>query len=391
MGQGRNWTQEEKQYLEDNWGTLSKQTLAKNLNRSLNAIEVMKNRLRLGAFLDNGDYVTWNQLQIALGLGRSGSGYKMISWVKNRDFPIRTKKVGNNSFKIVKIDDFWKWAEQNKDLLDFTKFEKNAIGEEPAWTKEKRKHDFEKARKYVNTPWTKAEDEKLKYLLRQYKYTYDDLSKMLKRTNGAIQRRVCDLGIKDRPIKADNHVKWTDEDFGLLGELIKQGYGYELIAEKIGKSAKAIRGRVYSMYLTENLDKARMIIGKGSWGDNRPERTISQWNVMNTEERKQVKDLVIRLAAIIRFEYKQFFDDCDYWQKDLCQHWDGFCTKCQVNCDECTEFLKINPQNCKRCGNTFYERKDNKFCNKCREQKKKQYLRKIAILNGFEFEKAEVV
>ena len=55
-------------------------------------------------------------------------------------------------------------------------------------------------------PWTKEEDTELKRLVIQQKYTYDQISKMMNRTCGAIQRRLCDLGIKDRPIKADNHI-----------------------------------------------------------------------------------------------------------------------------------------------------------------------------------------
>lgn len=255
MGQARNWTEEEKQYLQDNWGALSKKTIAKNLGRSLNAIEVMKNRLCLGAFLENGDYITWNQLQIALGL--SGSGDKMVSWVHNRNFPLHTKRVDSNSFKIVYVDEFWKWAEKNKDLLDFTKFDENAMGAEPEWVKVKRKHDHEKNRKYISTPWTKTEDEKLNYLLKQFKYSYHELSTMLRRTNGAIQRRMCNLGIKERPLKADNHIKWTDEEKKILIDMIKSGYGYELISERLGKSSKAIRGRVYDNYGSESLDKVR--------------------------------------------------------------------------------------------------------------------------------------
>ena len=50
MGQARNWKQEEIEYLQDNWGTVSIRSLAMNLNRSINAINVMKNRLGLGAF-----------------------------------------------------------------------------------------------------------------------------------------------------------------------------------------------------------------------------------------------------------------------------------------------------------------------------------------------------
>ncbi|WP_167957949.1 hypothetical protein [Anaerosporobacter faecicola] len=258
MGQQRNWKKEEIQYLEDNWGKLSIISLMKNLNRTENAILIKAQKLGLGPFLESGDYVTWHQLLIALGI--DSGGYKNKSWIENRNFPIHRKRVNNCSFKIVYIDEFWKWAEKNKYLLDFSKFVENTLGAEPEWAKVKRKHDFEKNRKYIMTPWTKTEDEKLHYLLKQYKYTYDDLSKKLRRTNGAIQRRICDLGFKERPIKADNHIKWTDEEKQRLKELIMLGYGYELMAEIIGKSSKALRGTVYRFYGSENLDKVRSVI-----------------------------------------------------------------------------------------------------------------------------------
>ena len=87
MGQARNWTKEEIKYLQDNYGQLSYGTLAKNLNRSYNAVNRMARKLELGAFLECGDYVTLNQLSLALGHGTFDS-YKMISWVKNRGFPV---------------------------------------------------------------------------------------------------------------------------------------------------------------------------------------------------------------------------------------------------------------------------------------------------------------
>ena len=267
------WSKEEEDYLAEKWGTVSVRTIAKKLGRSENAVIVRKNRMGLGAFLESGEYITWNQLHIALGMGKSDS-YKMISWVKNRGFPIHTKRVNNNSFRVVYLEEWWEWAEKNRDLLDFSKFEENTLGEEPQWVKEKRRHDVERTQKYIMTPWTKAEDDKLRFLVARQKYTYDDLSKMLRRTNGAIQRRLCDLNIRDRPIKADNRTRWTEEDFKRLGEFIKTGYGYDLMAEQIGKSSKAVRGIVYAVYLTENLDKVRQIIGSGQFGDNRPERKI---------------------------------------------------------------------------------------------------------------------
>lgn len=144
---GKEWTRKEEQYLIENWGMVSISTIAKKLGRSENAVIVRKDRLGLGAFLESGDYVTWNQLQHTIGC-KGGSSYKMKSWVANRGFPIHTKRVNNNSFKIVYLDEWWIWAEKNRDLLDFSKFEENSLGLEPDWVKEKRKHDFEDRRRY---------------------------------------------------------------------------------------------------------------------------------------------------------------------------------------------------------------------------------------------------
>ncbi|MBR5596508.1 MAG: hypothetical protein IKW30_03780 [Lachnospiraceae bacterium] len=382
MRQGKNWTKEEEDYLAEKWGTVSVGAIAKALGRSENAIIVRKYRLGLGSFLESGEYVSWNQLLQALGI-TGGTGYKQISWVRNRDFPIHTKRIHNNSFKIVYLEEWWKWAEKNRDLLDFSRFEENVLGVEPEWVKDKRKHDVEKARKYITTPWTKSEDEKLRRLVAKQQYSYDDLSKMLRRTNGAICRRLSDLEIKDRPIKADNHIRWTDDEFIKLGELIKAGYGYDLIAEIIGKSSKAIRGRVYQMYLTENLDKVRLIIGVGQFGDNRPDRKIKQWNVMNTEERIQTREEMIRLAAILQWKFKQQISETEwgeFFQKDMCEN---FCKDCLLTegCDSCTNFKKIVSQNCKMCGKTFWEKKSNLYCPVCRDMRRKQWLRKRFVLN----------
>lgn len=92
MGQARNWTAEEKAYLEDNWGTLSMQALMAKLNRNKNAILIMVQRLGLGAFLDNGNYVSYSQLLMALyGIDEPSSAYRLNkSWM---DFPVKYKRV----------------------------------------------------------------------------------------------------------------------------------------------------------------------------------------------------------------------------------------------------------------------------------------------------------
>ena len=89
----RTWKPEEEDYLMEKWGQISVPTIAKKLNRTTNAVKVRAQRLGLGAVLMAGEYVTLNQLLLAVTGGSSSYGYKMKSWVENRGLPVHTKKV----------------------------------------------------------------------------------------------------------------------------------------------------------------------------------------------------------------------------------------------------------------------------------------------------------
>lgn len=383
----RNWTQEEVDYLRNAWGNVRLGLICKNLSRSENSVLQKVYRLHLGAFLENSIYITKNQLFKALGLNYSNS-YSKISWFLSRG--LKTHKVRRNEhvFEMVMIEEFWDWAYKNQCFLDFSKFEKNSLGAEPEWVERKRKADIVRIQQIKTTPWTKWEDNYLSELLKKQKYGYKELSKILCRSEGAIQRRICDLNIRYRPVKADNHIPWSEEEFEILGEMIKKGCKYEEISEKINRSAKAIRGRVFDYYLTERLDKVRAYIGNGQFGDNLPDRTIKYKRFMSDEDKEKVKVLLSMLAGEIKCVAKENSnvesEYADFWQKEYCTHWDSVkgCTANEKDCDSCTSFKRVEPQFCKRCGITFFERKSNDICNACRSARIKQAQRKYAILSN---------
>lgn len=108
----RKWTQAEIDYLQENYGKYSIPSLAKSLGKSVNAIKVMRQRLGLGAFLMNGEYISLNQLLLAVNGGASTYSYKMTSWVKNRGLPVHTKKVENCSLRVTAVR-----AERIQDII----------------------------------------------------------------------------------------------------------------------------------------------------------------------------------------------------------------------------------------------------------------------------------
>jgi hypothetical protein len=239
----KHWTQKEMEYLSENWGTIPVRNLAKSLNRTINAIIVRKQRMGLGAYLNSGEYVTLNQIVQAVTGSKTNYSYKTISWVKERGLPIRNKRNNRCTFRIVYLDDFWEWAEQNRAFLDFSKMEPFILGEEPDWVPEQRKKDFYSNSLQKKDPWLPIEDSRLIALLKLHRYGYAELSEMLRRSSGAIQRRICDLKLKERPVK-DTATLWTEEQIRILAEGIRAGDSYGLMAEAIGKSEKAVRGKV---------------------------------------------------------------------------------------------------------------------------------------------------
>lgn len=257
----KRWTEFEHEYLAENRGTKSLPTIAKNFSRSENAVKIKAFKLRLGAFLENGDYITPNQLFTALGIN-GGKGYKMKSWVENRGMPVKNKKVNKCSFKIIYLEDFWEWAERHKHFIDFARLEWGTLGIEPEWMRDVRRAQEIKRIGYHATPWMAEEDERLKALVKLQRYGYAELSKLVGRSCGAVQRRLVDLGVKDRPIKADNTIRWDERELGIMKEGILSGCSYEHISVLLGykRSAKAVRGLVGRYYGTENLDKARTVI-----------------------------------------------------------------------------------------------------------------------------------
>lgn len=239
----KNWTPEEDAFLQDKWGSLSIPTIAKQLGRSVSSVENRRYRIGCSGHLKNDHRISLNQLIVTLYGAKAMSAY-ITDRLIQAGLPVHWHKVKTNRFHVVDLNEFWQWAEQNRMILDFSRFEEYSLGAEPDWVKEKRKADFERGQQVGrhNTSWTKAEDEKLKRLLKKQQYGYRELARELRKTDGAVKRRICDLQLKERPVKAKTRM-WTESEIEILCDMVERGYKWEQIAEKLGRSALATRGK----------------------------------------------------------------------------------------------------------------------------------------------------
>lgn len=239
----KNWRKEEIEYLEEKWGTVSVSAIAKKLNRTENAIRIKSQKLKLGDFIQAGELISLCQLITALGL------FNSYSWIRKKyvdnGLPTITKKNKKQTVMKVDLDEFWKWAENHKQILNFARFEKGNLGAEPSWVDEKRKADLLNPSKInSNRYWTKNDDSLLIQKTKSCRYTYKDLANEFNRTEGAIKRRLKDLDVPYRPVPLDTHDKWTDDENNMMIELYKKGYDACAIARTLNKSYLSIPDRL---------------------------------------------------------------------------------------------------------------------------------------------------
>ena len=245
MSRGRPWTQEEVEYLTDNWGEIPTPYIAKKLNRSNKGIIQKANKLGLKRFCHSGtDYITVSQLSKAMG--RKGAYSEYCQKLERAGCPIKKMLMINKKVRIVKLKDFWKWAEKHKNILNFSKLEEWALGEEPEWVAERRKIDFYEKPKNPRL-WTTDEKKYLIHLLKQYKYTYDEIAAKLNRTERAVIRMIHDLNLKVWPVRREARF-WTEEEFSKACAMFEKGYAYETIGKALDRSACAIRGKMEQQY-----------------------------------------------------------------------------------------------------------------------------------------------
>ena len=241
----RDYTKEELIYLEEKWGAKSVKAIARKLNRSEWAVRMKAYKMGLGDPKLSIDGLTINQLSKAIGVHYQSI---MRNWVEQYGFPVKNKILINESIAYATQNDFWEWAKDNKNLIDFSRIEENILGKEPQWAKEKRRIDILANNKSRNKrPWTDSEIEKLISLLKTYNFTYADIAERLGRSQSAVKRKIYDLKIPYRPVPKRRGVFWTKDQKVKLKELYDKGYTPTLISKTIGKSEFSIYEKLRAM------------------------------------------------------------------------------------------------------------------------------------------------
>lgn len=224
------WTEEEEEYLQRRYGKTTLKRIAKKLGRSENAIEIKAGRLGISSALEATGELTAAEIAKVFKID---AHVVVDKWIKDKSLKAQYKAIKyKRKFWRIKIEDFWKWAYVNKEIINFSKLERNILGKEPSWVDLERKKDFKEKPKRQHQFWNELEDRRLKNMWKS-NLNLKEIAERLNRSCSSIRHRSKRLGLV--PTRKVN-IPWKKEEIGTLINMKEKGALDREIAWELGRS-----------------------------------------------------------------------------------------------------------------------------------------------------------
>ena len=253
---GKHWTPEEVEFLEQHAGMMMFSTLAKRISekfgneRTAKAVESKLQRMDIQNMKVESGRITACALSRLIKVHHD----TVTRWIKTGMLKSVKRAVRfEKRMHLISVQDFWEFAEQHKDELNFSKIEPKSLIPEPEWVESERKKDFHNHLKKKYRYWTSEEDAKL-VSMRKNGCSYEEIAEQLKRSVKSVETRRDRLSAKG--IEISDHrigLPWRDEEVQIMLDLEAKGYtdaqiAYELGREKIHIHDKRRRLRLAGKY-----------------------------------------------------------------------------------------------------------------------------------------------
>lgn len=164
-------------------------TIARRLGRKETAIERKLQELGLLNTKLNGGVLSARDLSKALNLHHRA----LLRLRKQHKLPLEKHNlrygINKNISWHIKPEKFWKWAEKNKDVVNWTRYVPDSIYPEPAWLKDTIYLQKQTIPSKQKTFWTPEEDDKAWNLFYRGE-THKEIAKKLGRSMDAVEKRL---------------------------------------------------------------------------------------------------------------------------------------------------------------------------------------------------------
>lgn len=238
---GKSWTKEQVEYFEQSLGEKSLRTIARKLGKSIRTVDAWRHRHGYPTSTKANEGIPVYEFANAIKINDQ-TIYRY--WIREKGMPILQFRPAETKFKMmVDMKKFWSWAFNHRDFIDFSKIEPGILGKEPQWVENSRKQDFyDMGKKGWERSWTPEEDAQMVAYLKTFRYTYRQLSTLLKRTELSIQNRLFQINCKYRPLPEERR-EWTKADEDTLISMKLAGETTGVIARVLNRTQLTVKNK----------------------------------------------------------------------------------------------------------------------------------------------------
>lgn len=126
----KEWTDSEVKYMKRYYLRQPVEDTAAFLNRSIFSVKGKARNLGLNYYY--GDLLSAKIIAKSFNSDVS----VVLKWINKYDLKCRKVKCHNQTRYLIDIEDFWKWAKENKKLINWSKYESKSLLPEPKWLAE---------------------------------------------------------------------------------------------------------------------------------------------------------------------------------------------------------------------------------------------------------------
>lgn len=125
----REWTESEERALRNRYQYQTVQKTAQMLNRSIYSVKRKATKMGLSHYNDKLSAKT-----VAQSFNTEARSIKR--WIEKFGLPSKKVNHGTHYTYYIDAEDFWKWAEEHKDIINWSKYESRSLVPEPKWVGE---------------------------------------------------------------------------------------------------------------------------------------------------------------------------------------------------------------------------------------------------------------